>query len=65
MMCVPHPSPFWTSYSHDYALSWQGIEQQLLWLGCGEADLPIQEILDTVAKQVASDKQTGSEPPFE
>lgn len=44
--------------------SWQGIEQQLLWLECREEDLPVQEILDTVAKQVASDKETGAEPPL-
>lgn len=45
--------------------SWQGIEQQLLWLECEEKDLPVQEILDTVARQVASDKKTGGEPPQE
>lgn len=36
----------------------------MLWLECREEDLPVQEILDTVAKQVASDKETGAEPPL-
>ena len=45
--------------------SWQGIEQQALWLGVDKEDLPIDEILDTVRKQVSSDKETGSKPPLQ
>ncbi|GAA6015953.1 hypothetical protein JCM10207_006818 [Rhodosporidiobolus poonsookiae] len=55
----------WNVVTGEQAMIWQGIEQQLLWLECEEKDLPIQEILDTVANQVASDKKTGSEPPQE
>ncbi|GAA5861682.1 hypothetical protein JCM1840_005230 [Sporobolomyces johnsonii] len=55
----------WNVVTGEQAMIWQGIEQQLLWLECEESDLPIQEILDTVARQVASDKETGREPPLE
>jgi len=44
--------------------SWQGIEQQLLWLNCKLEDLPVDEILEAVSKQVQSDKETGKEPPL-
>ncbi|GAA5957400.1 hypothetical protein JCM8115_006979 [Rhodotorula mucilaginosa] len=54
----------WKVVTGEQAMIWQGIEQQLLWLECREEDLPVQEILDTVAKQVASDKETGAEPPL-
>ncbi|GAA5911981.1 hypothetical protein JCM8208_006448 [Rhodotorula glutinis] len=46
------------------AMIWQGVEQQRLWLGVEEKDLPIDEILDTVRKQVASDIESGSKPPL-
>lgn len=45
--------------------SWQGIEQQLLWLECTEEDLPIADIVETVSKQMANDKASGAEPPLE
>ncbi|GAA6054847.1 hypothetical protein JCM3770_004103 [Rhodotorula araucariae] len=55
----------WKVVTGEQAMIWQGIEQQLLWLGVEEKDLPVQEILDTVANQVASDKKTKAEPPLE
>ncbi|GAA5915168.1 shikimate dehydrogenase family protein [Sporobolomyces salmoneus] len=55
----------WKVVTGEQAMIWQGIEQQLLWLGCELADLPVQEILDAVSKQVQSDKETGKEPPLE
>ncbi|TNY22257.1 hypothetical protein DMC30DRAFT_156439 [Rhodotorula diobovata] len=55
----------WGVIKGEIPMIWQGIEQQRLWLGVEEKDLPVQEILDTVARQVASDKETGSQPPLE
>ncbi|GAA5831593.1 hypothetical protein JCM11251_000762 [Rhodosporidiobolus azoricus] len=55
----------WNVVTGEQAMIWQGIEQQLLWLECDEKDLPTQEILDTVARQVAEDKKTGAEPPLD
>ncbi|GAA5845920.1 hypothetical protein JCM9279_002424 [Rhodotorula babjevae] len=74
-MCY-HPSPFtsfaklsqdagWKVVTGEHAMIWQGIEQQRLWLGVEEKDLPVDAILDAVVKQVASDKETGSQPPLE
>jgi quinate dehydrogenase len=55
----------WKVVTGEQAMIWQGIEQQLLWLGCELSDLPVQEILDAVSKQVQSDKETGKEPPLQ
>ncbi|GAA6012759.1 hypothetical protein JCM11491_002552 [Sporobolomyces phaffii] len=55
----------WKVVTGEQAMIWQGIEQQLLWLGCELEDLPVDEILAAVSKQVQSDKETGKEPPLE
>lgn len=43
----------------------QGIEQQKLWLNIEESDLPLDEIFETVKKQLAEDAKTGNEPPLD
>ncbi|KPV72853.1 uncharacterized protein RHOBADRAFT_66872 [Rhodotorula graminis WP1] len=55
----------WGVITGDAPMIWQGVEQQALWLGLDKSDLPCDEIVDTVARQVASDKETGSQPPLE
>ena len=42
----------------------QGIEQQKLWLNIEESDLPLEEIFETVKKQLAEDAKSGEEPPL-
>jgi quinate dehydrogenase len=73
MQCY-HPSPEttisrlaeqkgWHVITGEKPMIYQGIEQQKLWLSCGEEDLHVEEVVRIVSEQVKQDKASGSAPP--
>ena len=62
-ICTVSKEQGWDVVTGELAMIWQGIEQQKIWLNATTEELPVQETVDLVSKQVKSDTETGAAPP--
>jgi quinate dehydrogenase len=62
-MCTIAQDKGWKIITGEVAMFWQGIEQQKVWLGLSEDQLPVDETLKRVSQQVKSDNANHSDPP--
>lgn len=62
-MCTIAQAKGWKIITGEVAMFWQGIEQQKVWLGLSEKDLPVDETLRRVSEQIKTDNENHSDPP--
>lgn len=62
-MCTIAQEKGWKIITGEVAMFWQGIEQQKVWLGLSEKDLPVDETLRRVSEQIKTDNENHSDPP--
>lgn len=62
-MCTIAQEKGWKIITGEVAMFWQGIEQQKVWHGVSEQDLPVDETLRRVSQQVKADSANHADPP--
>lgn len=62
-MCTIAQDKGWKIITGEVAMFWQGIEQQKVWHGISEKELPVDETLRRVSQQVKADNANHADPP--